>query len=57
MATNILFNDQDYPEVVEVANELAELEKRKPHDSLKLLILEQGRKKIERLKLEQGLTS
>ena len=44
------FRKKDYPDVLKVANELAELEDRKPHDSVRLLILEAGRAKIARLK-------
>lgn len=51
---SIGFRKQNYPDVLEVANELAELERRKAHDSIRLLILEEGRKKIERLKAEKA---
>ena len=44
------FRKENYPEVLNVANELAELEQRRPHDSIRLLILEAGRTKIEKLK-------
>ena len=40
------------PDILEVANRLAELEQRKPHDSIRLLILEAGRNKIAKLEQE-----
>ena len=46
----LTYNKQNSPEVLEVANELAGLEQRKTHDSIRLLILEEGRAKIARLK-------
>ena len=49
----INFNVRDASEVLEIANKLAELEQRKPHDSIKLLILEAGKEKIDRLEQEQ----
>lgn len=45
----IQFSGSVYPEVLRIANELAQLENRKPHDSLKILIEETGQEKIERL--------
>ena len=47
---SIGFRKENYPNVLDVANELAELEQRKPHDSIRLLILEAGRAKISQLK-------
>ncbi len=44
------FRKENYPEVLNVANELAELEQRRPHDSIRLLILEAGKAKIQQLK-------
>jgi len=41
-------------EVAKVGNKLANLETRKPHDSLRLLIVEEGTKKIERLQAEKA---
>ena len=42
---------QEYePDVLEVVNQLAVLEQRKPHDSIRRLILEAGRARIARLK-------
>ncbi len=43
------FKKENYPDVLKVANKLAELEQRRPHDSIRLLILEAGRAKIARL--------
>lgn len=51
--SNIILSEENYPEVVRVANELAELEERKPHDSIKRLIEEEGQKKIDRLQAER----
>lgn len=44
------FKKENYPDVLEVANELAKLEQRRPHDSIRILILEAGKAKIEKLK-------
>ncbi|KKN73482.1 hypothetical protein LCGC14_0400570 [marine sediment metagenome] len=49
---NLVFTKTTYPDVLEVANKLAELEQRKPHDSIRLLILEAGNKKITQLDSE-----
>ena len=46
---SIGFRKENYPGVIEVANRLAELEQRKPHDSIRLLILEEGKAKISKL--------
>ena len=48
------FKKENYPDVLEVANELAKLEQRKPHDSIRILILEAGKTKIEKLKSLHG---
>jgi len=48
----INYNEQEDKDVLEVANELARLEQRKPHDSIRLLILEAGKAKITRLRQE-----
>lgn len=53
----IQFREEVYPEVVRIANELAQLEQRKPHDSIKMLIEEAGREKIDRLKAQSSRTS
>jgi len=50
--TQLNFNKASYPDVLEVINTLAELEKRKPHNSARLLILEAGKEKIHRLRPE-----
>ncbi len=47
---SIGFRKENYPDVLAVANELAELDQRKAHDSIRLLVLEAGRAKIEKLK-------
>jgi len=49
---SIGFRKENYPDVLEVANRLAELERRKPHDSVRLLILEAGKEKISKLEQE-----
>ena len=54
--TIIQFRNEQYPEVVRIGNELADLEERKPHDSIKRLIEEEGQKKIDRLKAEKEKT-
>ena len=46
------FTEQQDPDVLEVANKIAELDKRKPHDSIRLLILEAGKSKIAQLLLK-----
>jgi len=52
---NLVFSENKYSDVLVVANRLAELEQRKPHDSIRLLILEAGSKKIGQLeKLVEG---
>ena len=43
------FRKENYPDVIVIANRLAELEQRRPHDSIRLLILEEGKNKISRL--------
>ena len=48
----LTFSEANYPDVLEVVNELAELENRKPHDSARLLILEAGRAKITQIKAQ-----
>ena len=48
----LAFSKQNAPDVLEVANRLAELEQRKPHDSIRLLILEAGRNRIAQLQGE-----
>lgn len=52
---SLTFTEQNAPEVLGVANELAELEDRKPHDSAKRLILEAGKAKIVELKKELNI--
>ena len=52
---SITFDDsQINEEVSRISNELAVLEKRKPTDSLRVLIEDEGQKKIERLKAEKA---
>ncbi|KKN77247.1 hypothetical protein LCGC14_0362250 [marine sediment metagenome] len=46
----LTFNRDSYSDVLEVTDELAALEQRKPHDSIRLLILEAGRAKIDKLR-------
>lgn len=52
---SIRFDESYYPEILAVANELSQLEDRKAADSLRILLIEEGRKKIDRLKLEKGI--
>ncbi len=47
------FAQEAYPTVVRIANELAELEQRSAHDSISLLVIAEGQKKIDRLKAEK----
>lgn len=49
---NLTFIKKRHPEIIEIANRLAELEQRKPHDSVRLLILEAGKNKIAQLEQE-----
>jgi len=51
--TVLNFRNDNYREVLRIANELAELEDRKPHDSIRILVEEDGQKKIDRLKAEK----
>lgn len=48
------FKKENYPKVIDVANELADLENRKPHDSISNLILEVGRTKIAKIRSERA---
>lgn len=52
--TTIQFREEIYPEVLRITNELAQLDNRKPHDSIRILIEEAGQKKIDRLKKKTG---
>ena len=45
-------NDKD-KQVIKLANELAGLERRSPHDSIRILLEDEGQKKINRLKEEK----
>jgi len=47
--SHIRFDKQNYLDVLDVINELAELEQRKPHDTARRLILEAGREKITKV--------
>ncbi len=51
---SIGFRRENYPNVLAVANELADLENRKPHDSISNLILEAGRTKIAKIRSERA---
>lgn len=53
----LTLKETDYPEVLEVVNELAELENRKPHDSARLLILEAGKAKIAQIRSQSQVNS
>ena len=46
---NLKFEQRAYPEVLKVVNHLAELEQRKPHDTAKRILLQEGQKRIEEL--------
>jgi len=46
----LTFHSDNYPDVLDVISELAELEDRKPHDSAKRLIIEAGKSRIAELK-------
>ena len=52
--SSIVFQKENYPEVVRIANELAELQNRRPHDAMKIFIEREGQKEIHRLKAEKG---
>ena len=47
---NLRFKKDDNSDVLDVINELAELEQRKPHDTARRLILETGKQRIAELK-------
>jgi hypothetical protein len=47
---HLTYTEQNDPDILEIANELSELENRKPHDSIRLLILDAGRERISSLK-------
>ena len=47
---NLRFNKDNNSDVLDVINELAELEERKPHDTARRLILEAGKQRIAELK-------
>jgi len=44
------FNQDNNSDILDVLNELAELEQRKPHDTARRLILEAGKQRIAELK-------
>lgn len=48
----LTFKEENNPGILDVANRLAELEQRRPHDSIRLLILEAGKDKIAQLEEE-----
>jgi hypothetical protein len=47
---SMLLTTKNYPDALAVINELAELEDRKPTDSVQRLIVQAGREKIAQLK-------
>ena len=49
MITTLNFRHEYDPEVLDTINKLSELEERKPHDSAKRLIVEEGNKRIKEL--------
>lgn len=49
---SIGFRRENYSKVLTIANELADLEDRSPHDSIRKLILEAGREKIDKIRSE-----
>lgn len=51
---NLKFSKTTYPHVIKVANKLAKLEQRAPHNAVRLLIIEAGRAKIAYLQKNQG---
>lgn len=53
MAQSMLFNQDSYPDLIKVANRLAELENRTPPNAIDTLVKECGPAKIERLKAEK----
>ena len=46
---NLKFQENKYPEVLQVINKLAKLEQRKPQDTAKRLILQYGKERISKL--------
>lgn len=42
----LTFHKKHYPEMVDIANRLAKLERRKAHDAIRLLILESGEARL-----------
>lgn len=53
MAESIIFNLPTYSDVMQIANELAELENRTATNAVETLIKEHGPTKIERIKAEK----
>ncbi len=51
---NLNYQNETDREALEVINKLSELEDRKPHDSLRRLILEAGNNKIKELQSLRG---
>ena len=49
----LTFNRDFYPEICKIASKLAELMDRKPHDAMRVFILECGPKKIKELEKHQ----
>lgn len=57
MISSLNFTEESYPAVIRIANELANLERRSRHDSIGLLVIDEGQKKIDRLKAERKAQS
>lgn len=51
---SLSFKKEYYPEVIKVANRLAELMDRNPHDAMRNFIVEKGQAEIDRLKAEKA---
>ena len=45
----LTFNENTYPDVLEVVIKLSELEQRKPHDTARRLIVKAGQQRIKKL--------
>jgi len=50
---NLNFNKTNYPDVIDIVNRVAKKWKRSPHDAARLLLLEAGEEKINRLEAEK----
>ena len=54
MARTIFITEENHPEVIRIANELADLDDRDATNAIRKLVLDNGPAKIERLKAEKA---